>query len=499
MSALPKGSDPLRRRRRLRKPRRQWSSSSDEGHEHSDASEASRTSFEWRSARSLPSTPTRAPQEHPLLRRTLQRRSFRRAQPAALPQDALESELMAAFPTFHSISVASGSPVGVRRCSSEGVVRRSWDAKGAAQAAHDSSDYGGESSSTLGGGGGGGGSGDASGDASDATCDGGAAAAHAAAAAAEAPVAAVASHSDASMGMLLDLIQELETDLGAVSSDACCGSAELLAPQPHRRTMTMPTSMSQSCETFLATREGVCLNVARRPHSRSVDHVDRSSLVWRDTGIADFFRDLTDIFERTLRQKKGLDPDCALPEPAVRRRRGRRGGGWEAGQRNTLHDIQYLLPPTARAPPACLSSPDLVSAFALSDLNPFGSEPELDDLAPPFGLALGERGEGEAAAAKGASEGHRWSLQELEGPASAEVLPPGLVWQTVSRAREIGPKAGCCWVRDALFRRVAFRPSAAVCRDEWPSPRAGFPSDSARVRKRRRGLGAIRGPRPWCT
>ncbi|ROT62266.1 hypothetical protein C7M84_019906 [Penaeus vannamei] len=410
MSALPKGSDPLRRRRRLRKPRRQWSSSSDEGHEHSDASEASRTSFEWRSARSLPSTPTRAPQEHPLLRRTLQRRSFRRAQPAALPQDALESELMAAFPTFHSISVASGSPVGVR-----------------------------------------------------------------------------------SMGMLLDLIQELETDLGAVSSDACCGSAELLAPQPHRRTMTMPTSMSQSCETFLATREGVCLNVARRPHSRSVDHVDRSSLVWRDTGIADFFRDLTDIFERTLRQKKGLDPDCALPEPAVRRRRGRRGGGWEAGQRNTLHDIQYLLPPTARAPPACLSSPDLVSAFALSDLNPFGSEPELDDLAPPFGLALGERGEGEAAAAKGASEGHRWSLQELEGPASAEVLPPGLVWQTVSRAREIGPKAGCCWERDALFRRVAFRPSAAVCRDGWPSPRAGFPSDSARVRKPPSGP---RGARP---
>lgn len=495
MSALPKGSDPLRRRRRLRKPRRQWSSSSDEGHEHSDASEASRTSFEWRSARSLPSTPTRAPQEHPLLRRTLQRRSFRRAQPAALPQDALESELMAAFPTFHSISVASGSPVGVRRCSSEGVVRRSWDAKGAAQAAHDSSDYGGESSSTLGGGGGGGGSGDASGDASDATCDGGAAAAHAhAAAAAEAPVAAVASHSDASMGMLLDLIQELETDLGAVSSDACCGSAELLAPQPHRRTMTMPTSMSQSCETFLATREGVCLNVARRPHSRSVDHVDRSSLVWRDTGIADFFRDLTDIFERTLRQKKGLDPDCALPEPAVRRRRGRRGGGWEAGQRNTLHDIQYLLPPTARAPPACLSSPDLVSAFALSDLNPFGSEPELDDLAPPFGLALGERGEGEAAAAKGASEGHRWSLQELEGPASAEVLPPGLVWQTVSRAREIGPKAGCCWVRDALFGRR--RPSVGMDgRVRGPvslQTRLGLGS-------RRRGLGANRGPRPRCT
>lgn len=224
----------------------------------------------------------------------------------------------------------------------------------------------------------------------------------------------------------------------------------------------MPTSMSQSCETFLATREGVCLNVARRPHSRSVDHVDRSSLVWRDTGIADFFRDLTDIFERTLRQKKGLDPDCALPEPAVRRRRGRRGGGWEAGQRNTLHDIQYLLPPTARAPPACLSSPDLVSAFALSDLNPFGSEPELDDLAPPFGLALGERGEGEAAAAaKGASEGHRWSLQELEGPASAEVLPPGLVWQTVSRAREIGPKAGC-WGRGTRFAAVGGRLSGWV-------------------------------------
>lgn len=205
----------------------------------------------------------------------------------------------------------------------------------------------------------------------------------------------------------------------------------------------MPTSMSQSCETFLATREGVCLNVARRQHSRSVGHVDRCSLVWRDTGIADFFRDLTDIFERTLRQKKGLEPDCALPEVALRRRRGRRRGGWEAGQRNTLHEIQFLLPPTASGPPTCLSSPDLVSAFALSDLNPFGSEPELDDLAPPFGLALGERGEGEAAAkdggaGPGASEGHRWSLQELEGPASAEVLPPGLVWQTVSRAREVG-------------------------------------------------------------
>ncbi|XP_042893912.1 G-protein-signaling modulator 2-like isoform X3 [Penaeus japonicus] len=242
------------------------------------------------------------------------------------------------------------------------------------------------------------------------------------------------------MGMLLDLIQELETDMAGFSSDACGGSAELLAPQAHRRTMTMPTSMSQSCETFLATREGVCLNVARRHQSRSVDHVDRNSLVWRDTGIADFFRDLTDIFERTLRQKKGLDPDCALPEAALRRRKGRRRGGWEAGQRNTLHEIQFLLPPRAGPLLPCASSPDLVSAFALSELNPFGLEPELDDPAPPFGLGLGERGDGEGAfegafdgAFEGACapEGHRWSLQELDGPSSAEVLPPGLVWQTM--------------------------------------------------------------------
>lgn len=77
---------------------------------------------EQRGCRSLPETPQLS-KDASLLKVALNKTASIERWIQGVSSSRVESRLMETFPTFHSISVASGSPTGVRRCSSDVTVK----------------------------------------------------------------------------------------------------------------------------------------------------------------------------------------------------------------------------------------------------------------------------------------------------------------------------------------------------------------------------------------